>query len=113
MECGTRTEIIKIFPPSARAEYKDTLFKTMLLALTAAQRENEIVKLNIQYTVKTDSEFTFSIAGTTKTSTQGKKVPDITFHLFQKNRFALTKPCSIIWRCLNFGKLKRIEMNFF
>ena len=39
---------------------------TMILALTAALRENEIKKLDIQYMVKVDSEFTFSIAGQQK-----------------------------------------------
>lgn len=55
---------------------------TMLTALTSTQGENEIKKLDIQYMVKTNREFTFSIAGVTKTRKQGKKVPGITFHIF-------------------------------
>ena len=57
--------------PSARAGYKDTLFKTNHTTSfnRGAERENEIQKLDIQYMVSSlDSEFTFSIVGTTKTS---------------------------------------------
>ena len=55
---------------------------TMILALTAALRENEIKKLDIQYMVKVDSEFTFSIAGQQKQVKQGNRVLEITFHIF-------------------------------
>lgn len=54
----------------------------MLTALTSTQGENEIKKLDIQYMVKTNREFTFSIARVTKTRKQGKKEPGITFHIF-------------------------------
>ena len=38
--------------------------------------------VDIQYMVITDSEYKFPIFGTTKTSKEGKRVLDITFHIF-------------------------------
>ena len=59
----------------------DTRILSMLIALRAAEKNNETQTLYIQHMVKTENEFTFAIVGTTKTSKQGKKVPDITFHI--------------------------------
>ena len=42
---------------------------TMLLGLTSAQRQNEIQNLVIRYMTKWGKDYTFSIVGTTKTST--------------------------------------------
>lgn len=42
---------------------------TMLLGLTSAQRQNEIQNLDIRYMTKSGKDYTFSIVGTTKTST--------------------------------------------
>ena len=72
MGCGASTEILKILQHSASAGYKDILFKNSCPERT----------IHIQYRVKPDYEFPFSIAWTTKTSKQIKKVPDITLHLF-------------------------------
>ena len=72
MGCGASTEILKILQHSVSAGYKDILFKNSCPERT----------IHIQYRVKPDYEFPFSIAWTTKTSKQVKKVPDITLHLF-------------------------------
>ena len=57
----------------------------MSLALISARRENEIQKLDIWYMTKSGKDYTFSIVGTTKTSKQGKRKPDISFHRFPED----------------------------